>query len=115
PHQQLTAGGDGAPLLPAAPAGGGELARLLGEQGQNFVRFLIGGLPQDQRLGAHVHVFTLPACKEPAPVPSGPADVSVFFSELHPGGGIPTEPGSPGGGMGGSTASCLSLSDRTAR
>ncbi len=55
PHQQLAARGDGAPLSPAAPGGGGEPPRLLGEQCQDLIRLLVGGLPQNKGLGLQVH------------------------------------------------------------
>ena len=55
PHQQLTACGDGAPLFPAAPGRGSEPPRLLGEQREDLIRLLVGGLPQDKGLGLQVH------------------------------------------------------------
>ena len=49
--QQLAGGGEFAVLSPAAPGLHGALAQVPGEDGEDLIRFLIVGLPQDDSLG----------------------------------------------------------------
>ena len=58
PHRTTPAAGcprRWGPLPPAAPGGGGEPPCLLGEQCQDLIRLLVGGLPQNKGLGLQVH------------------------------------------------------------
>ena len=56
PDQQLAGGGEAVALFPAAPGLDGELALVGGEDGENFIRFLVGRLPEDDGLGGDVHM-----------------------------------------------------------